>query len=54
MLKLSKSAENRARIEKLKAKAGDYAKGAQQIVAVRAEVIAAAGGVPTLQHGLRS
>ena len=44
MLKLSKSAENRARIEKLKARAGDYAKGAQQIVAVRAEAIAAAGG----------
>jgi len=44
MLRLSKSAENRARIEKLKAKAGDYAKGAQQIAAVRAEAIAAAGG----------
>ena len=35
MLKISKSAENRARIEKLKTRAGDYAKGAQQIVAVR-------------------
>jgi len=44
MLKLSKSAENRARIEKLKAKSSDYAKGAQQIAAVRAEAIAAAGG----------
>ena len=44
MLKLSKSAENRARIEKLKARAEDYSKGAQQIVAVRGEAIAAAGG----------
>src|SRR5438445_13732223 len=44
MLRLSKSAENRARIEKLKAKADDYAKGAQQIAAVRGELIAAAGG----------
>ena len=44
MLKLSKSAENRARIEKLKARAADYAKGAQQIAAVRSEAIAAAGG----------
>src|SRR5438105_4680376 len=44
MLRLSKSAENRARIEKLRAKADDYAKGAQQIAAVRAEAIAAAGG----------
>jgi methyl-accepting chemotaxis protein len=44
MLRLSKSAENRARIEKLKAKAGEYSKGAQQIAAVRAEAIAAAGG----------
>jgi methyl-accepting chemotaxis protein len=43
MLKLSKSAENRARIEKLKARAEDYSKGAQQIAAVRGEVIAAAG-----------
>ena len=43
MLKLSKSAENRARIEKLKAKAEDYSKGAQQIAAVRTEAIAAAG-----------
>ena len=44
MLKLSKSAENRARIEKLKARVDDYAKGAQQISAVRADAIAAAGG----------
>ncbi|WP_249790444.1 methyl-accepting chemotaxis protein [Bradyrhizobium sp. SRL28] len=44
MLRLSKSAENRTRIEKLKARAGDYEKGAQQIAAVRGEAIAAAGG----------
>ena len=44
MLKLSKSAENRARIEKIKARADDYWKGTQQIVAVRNEVIAAAAG----------
>jgi methyl-accepting chemotaxis protein len=44
MLRISKAPENRARIEKLKARAGDYAKGAQQIVAVRTEAIAAAGG----------
>jgi methyl-accepting chemotaxis protein len=44
MLKLSKSAENRARIEKLKARAADYSKAAQQIAAVRGEAIAAAGG----------
>ena len=44
MLKLSKSPENRERIEKLKAKAADYAKGAQQIAAFAAELIAAAGG----------
>ena len=44
MLRLSKSPENRARIDKLKAKAADYAKGAQQIAAVRAEAVAAAGG----------
>ncbi|WOH48954.1 methyl-accepting chemotaxis protein [Bradyrhizobium sp. sBnM-33] len=42
MLNLS-SAENRARIEKLKSRSADYAKGAQQIAAVRAEAIAAAG-----------
>src|SRR5437016_11311793 len=44
MLKLSKSAENRARIEKLRARAEDYSKGAQQIAAVRSEAIAAGGG----------
>src|SRR5829696_4808476 len=44
MHKLSKSAENRARIEKLKARAEDYSKGAQKIAAVRSEAIAAAGG----------
>src|SRR5262245_16737134 len=44
MLKLSKSAENRARIEKLKARAADYGKASQQIANVRGEVIAAAGG----------
>ena len=43
MLKLSKSAENRARIEKLKARADDYAKATQQIVTIRTEAIAAAG-----------
>jgi methyl-accepting chemotaxis protein len=44
MLRLSKSAENRARIEKLKARAGDYFKSAQQIAAVRGEAIAAGNG----------
>src|SRR5256714_3551001 len=44
MLRLSKSAENRSRIEKLKARADDYSKGAEQIAAVRGEAIAAAGG----------
>lgn len=44
MLRLSKSAENRARIEKIKAKAGEYAEGGQKIAAVRAEAIAAVGG----------
>ena len=43
MLKLSKSAENRARIEKLKLRADEYAKGAQQIAAARAEAVAAGG-----------
>ncbi len=46
MLKLSRSAENRARIEKMSAKASDYAKAAQQIAAVRGEAIAAAGSGP--------
>ncbi|MGY2908352.1 methyl-accepting chemotaxis protein [Bradyrhizobium sp. URHC0002] len=44
MLKLSRSAENRARIEKIKARVEDYWKGTQQIVAVRNEAIAAAAG----------
>ena len=44
MLKLSKSAENRTRIEKLKARAADYGKSAQQIAAVRSEAVAAGGG----------
>ena len=44
MLKLSKAPENRARIEKLKLRADEYAKGAQQIAAVRAEAIAAGSG----------
>jgi methyl-accepting chemotaxis protein len=39
MLKLSSSADNRARIEKLKTLSGDYAKGARQISAVRSEAI---------------
>jgi methyl-accepting chemotaxis protein len=43
MLKLSHSAENRARIEKVKTRAADYVKGTQQISAVRGEMIAAAG-----------
>ncbi len=44
MLKLSKSAENRARIEKLKARVADYARGAEQIANVRAQAVTAAGG----------
>jgi methyl-accepting chemotaxis protein len=43
ILKLSHG-ENRARIEKLKTIAADYARGAAQIAAVRGEMIAAAGG----------
>ena len=39
MLRLSPAGENRARIEKLKSLASDYAKGAQQIAAVRSELI---------------
>ncbi|MGY8662763.1 methyl-accepting chemotaxis protein [Bradyrhizobium sp. UFLA05-109] len=41
MLKLSQSAENRARIEKLRNLSADYLKGAQQIAAIRSEMIAA-------------
>ncbi|MDI1266065.1 MAG: HAMP domain-containing methyl-accepting chemotaxis protein [bacterium] len=43
MLKNSSVAEERARIEKLKSKAADYAKNARQIAAVRGEAIAAGG-----------
>ena len=39
MLRMARSAENRARMERLKSLAGDYAKGAQQIAAVRSELI---------------
>jgi methyl-accepting chemotaxis protein len=39
MLKLAHTPENRARIEKVRDMAGDYAKGAQQIAAIRGEVI---------------
>jgi len=39
MLKLSKSPENRERIEKIKTLVGDYARRAQEIVAVRNEAI---------------
>ena len=46
MLKLSRSAENRARMEKLSAKAGDYAKGAQQISAVRSQIMALGSADP--------
>jgi methyl-accepting chemotaxis protein len=44
MLKLSRSAENRARIEKLKSRAQDYAKGTEQIAAVRNEAIGLRAG----------
>jgi methyl-accepting chemotaxis protein len=40
MLKLAHVPENRARIEKVRDLAGDYAKGAQQIAAIRSEIIA--------------
>jgi methyl-accepting chemotaxis protein len=39
MLKLSRSAENRERMENLKGLASDYAKGAQKVAAIRTEVI---------------
>ncbi|WP_441234355.1 methyl-accepting chemotaxis protein [Bradyrhizobium sp. 930_D9_N1_4] len=41
MLKLSQSAENRARMEKLKSLSVDYMKGAQQLASLRGEIIAA-------------
>jgi methyl-accepting chemotaxis protein len=44
MLKISKSPENRARIEKLKTRADEYSRGGQQTAAVRAEAIAAGSG----------
>ena len=40
MLKLSQSAENRARIDKMKSRADEYVNGAKQISAVRGEAIA--------------
>jgi methyl-accepting chemotaxis protein len=43
MLKLSKSAENRERIEKLKTLISDYARGLQEIAAIRNEVIGIEG-----------
>ncbi|MCP3471940.1 methyl-accepting chemotaxis protein [Bradyrhizobium sp. CCGUVB1N3] len=43
MLKLSKSPENHARIEKVKNLSGDYVRGARQIAAIRGEAIAATG-----------
>jgi len=47
MLKLSHSAENRARIEKLSSLAGNYSKGAEQIAAVRNDIMAVrAAGAP--------
>ena len=39
MLKLAHSAENRERIEKLRAMAGDYAKAAQRVAAIRTEEV---------------
>jgi methyl-accepting chemotaxis protein len=39
MLKVSRSAENRERIEKLRGMASDYSKGAQQIAVIRSEII---------------
>ncbi|MCK1390674.1 methyl-accepting chemotaxis protein [Bradyrhizobium sp. 1] len=43
MLKLSQSAENRARMEKLKSLSVDYLKGAQQLASFRGEIVAATG-----------
>ena len=40
MLKLSHAGENRTRIERIKELAGEYVKGAQQIAAVRTEIVA--------------
>jgi HAMP domain-containing protein len=51
LLKLSHSPENRGRMEKLKGGLGEYAKGAQQIAAIRTEIVGIeakriAGGEP--------
>ncbi|MBR0975153.1 MULTISPECIES: methyl-accepting chemotaxis protein [Bradyrhizobium] len=46
MLKLTHSAENRARIEKVKGLSADYSKGALQNASVRSEAIALAGTDP--------
>jgi methyl-accepting chemotaxis protein len=46
-LKLSRNPENRARIEKVKSLAGDYAKGGQQIAAMKGEVIGIEAKRPT-------
>jgi methyl-accepting chemotaxis protein len=43
MLKLARSAENRERIEKVRALAGDYAEAGQQIATTRAEVLVIGG-----------
>jgi methyl-accepting chemotaxis protein len=44
MIRLSRSAEDRARMEKLKARAQDYSNGGQQIAALRKEVISLRSG----------
>ena len=46
MLQLSKSAENRERIEKSKVKIGDYAARAQDIAAIRKEAVALTAAAP--------
>jgi methyl-accepting chemotaxis protein len=43
MLKLARSPENRARMEKLKDLSSDYLKGVQQLASIRSEIIAATG-----------
>ncbi|WP_448033860.1 methyl-accepting chemotaxis protein [Bradyrhizobium liaoningense] len=45
MLRLSHAAESRARMEKLRSRAADYGKAAQQIAGVRGEALAASGAV---------
>ncbi|SEN43258.1 methyl-accepting chemotaxis protein [Bradyrhizobium sp. OK095] len=47
MLKLSQSAENRARMEKLKSLNANYLKAAQQVASIRSEAIAATGSDAT-------